>query len=150
MTVSIHSYTSIVWILLLIVYVICLYYFLIKLKFSSLVTSFDLSLLNILNYVHYLYHLPVCNTNVYFSLVYSTSQGLLHLFLSLVSITLSYVMLHKCITHLRHHRMNTIHPNTLHHIKYPTTHTILALPSGLYHTYSLTGSNRTALTYDHI
>ena len=42
-------------------------------------------------------------------------------------------------------------PNkTLQHIKYPTTNTILNLPSGLYHTYSLTGSDRTSLTYDHI
>ena len=83
-----HSYNSIVWIILLIVYVICLYDVLINLKFSSLVTSFDLSLLNILNYVHYLYHLPVCNTNVYFSLVCLISQSLLHSFIFSVYITL--------------------------------------------------------------
>ena len=55
-------------------HVLCRYYVVIKLNFLSLVMIFDLSLVNILNYTHYLYHLPVCNTPIYFSLVCSIMQ----------------------------------------------------------------------------
>ena len=85
-----------------------------------------------------------------FSLVCSMSHGFLQLYLLPVYIPLSYAVLHKFITHIRHHRLNTFHTNTLQHIQYSTTYTILILPSGLYRTYSIVSSAQTSLLYDHI
>ena len=91
-----------------------------------------------------------CHIHVFFSLVCSMSQGFLHLFLLPVYLPFSYGVLHKLITHIRNHQMDTFHTNTLQHIKYSTTYTILILPSGLYHTYSFADSDQTFLIHEHI
>ena len=91
-----------------------------ELNFLSLVRIFDLSLVPIINYAHYLYHLPVCNTHVYFSLVCSMSRKsstFIHLpSTHYVVICFAPQVHHAHTTPPREHDPHT----TLQHIKFPT------------------------------
>ena len=108
------------YMLLLIFYVLSRYYVFIKLNLLSLVTIFDLRLDNILNYAHYLCHLPVCNTHDYCSLVCvmsHKSSTFIHLPSTHYSVILFAPQVHH--THTTPPREHDPH-TPLQHTKFPT------------------------------
>ena len=65
--------------------------------------------LTLLQYVHYIYNLSVLQYQyIFFSRVLDITWSFTFVIPPQVFITMSYVMLNSCITHIQHHRINTI------------------------------------------